>query len=80
MASGTPVSELDRAQALVVSLDTGTLDGDGNPVVDTATVNSVNTNATQQQLYDFAYNLGTLTGKAMAGIMIRTSADLGPID
>lgn len=80
MASGTPVNELGREQSLIVSLDTGTLDGDGNPVIDTATLNNVNTGATQQQLYDFAYNFGALTGKAMAGITIRTNAALGPID
>jgi len=80
MASGTFVNELDRSQSLIIGLDTGTLDGDGNPVIDTATINNVNTGATQQQLYDFAYNFGILTCKAMAGITMKTNVDPGPID
>ncbi len=80
MAAGDTVSELDKTQALVVSLNTGQTDANGKAIIDHVTINGVSPAAQEQDKYDFAYELAGLTSKTVDAIDVRTATQLGPIN
>ncbi len=79
MAAGDTVTELGKAQSIVIYLNTGSTDADGKPIIDRVTVNNVNPSAQEQAKYDFAYALAGLTSKTVEGIDVRTTTELGPV-
>lgn len=79
MAAGDTVNELGKSQSLVIYLNTGEVDSNGKPIINRATINSVNPEAQEQDKYDFAYALAGLTSKTVDGINVRTNTSLGPI-
>ncbi len=79
MAAGDTVTELDKSRSIVLYLNTGTTDANGKAIVDHTTINGIDVNATEQNMYDFAYTLGGLTSKSVDDIDVRETTELGPI-
>ncbi len=81
MAVGTrPVSTVSKALSLTISLDTGALRPNGNPVVNRVRINGLRENATFEDLYDLAYLYSSLVSKSIADIAVNENSALGPID
>lgn len=81
MAFGTrPVNEVSRSVSLSILLDTGTLDLNGNPVIDHARITGIKADAAFDDLYDVAYLYASLTLKTLVGISVGVNSEIGPID
>ncbi len=81
VAVGTrPVSTVSKVLSLTISLDTGILRPNGNPIVSRVRINGVREGATFEDLYDFAYLYSGLVSKSIADITVSENSALGPID
>ncbi len=81
MAFGTrPVNEVSKAVSLTISLDTGTIDQNGNPIINRARITGIKENAALEDLYDVAYLYASLTAKNVVSISVGTNSAVGPID
>ncbi len=81
MAVGTrPVNEVSKAVSLTISLDTGTLDQKGNPVINRARISGIKENAAFEDLYDVPYLYASLTSKSIVDIAVGVNSGIGPID
>ncbi len=81
MAVGTrPVNEVSKAVSLTISLDTGTIDQNGNPIINRARISGIKENAVLEDLYDVAYLYEALTAKSVVDISVGINSGIGPID
>jgi len=78
MPLGDTVQIIEQTKRLVITWDTGIVDENGDPVTRRSTI-AVSNNATDQSLYDLAYQLESLTNYTIYGISIADSKDLGPV-
>jgi len=78
MPLGDSVQIIEQTKRLVITWDTGVVDENGDPVTRRSTI-AVSNNATDQSLYDLAYQLESLTNYTIYGISIADSKDLGPV-
>jgi hypothetical protein len=80
MAVGDAVTELGKSESLMIYLNTGQTDQNGNPILTRTTINGINPAVEEQAKYDFAYALASLTAKSVEDIRVRTTTQLGPIN
>jgi len=78
VALGDTVVIGETAKRVSLRWDTGTVDESGNPITRRQTV-SVETTATEQDCYDIAYILASLTTYSLADISVSEGTSLGPI-
>jgi len=78
VALGDTVVIGETAKRVSLRWDTGSVDENGDPIMRRQTI-SVETAATEQDCYDMAYILASLTTYSLANISVSESAPLGPI-
>jgi len=78
LAIGDTVTTDVTEKVLVLLWDTGVLNGT-NPVYDRTRI-PLNNSCTLQQVYDAAYAMAPYSSYSLAGIILESSDELGPID
>jgi hypothetical protein len=78
MGVGSTVQNLGKEKRLQIVWDTGEV-VDSEPVLYRQSI-SVESTITEQEAYDAAYNLASLTDYSVVEIRLITTDNLGPID
>ena len=78
MAIGDTVQVGEKVKRVRLVWDTGEVDENGNPILRRQTV-LVEESATEQDCYDIAYLLASLSKNVLFGISVSELVELGPI-